>query len=153
MKKAFAICLAVTTIAVVFTLFFRRAFTPQTGAEGYVELRRIGRVHQGAWTGNATLTERFAALAHFTNASNYYAMHYEQQKRALIDSGYLVPLRLHIPNLASQGRQVRIVLTNACTQAGIYATWSFDLGGEMLELKCRKEDVAFWNDTLASYKQ
>src|SRR5438045_141176 len=101
------------------------------------------------WTGQPRLSERVAALVHFSSPSNYYRARFDTQRQALIASGYLLEVKVPLPDLRSRLTQVRISLSNAVQRTGADYEAKRDDTRNEVRLLCRKEDVSLWQRTLS----
>ena len=151
--KKLGIALAIVAGTGVSIAFYQTLARRSEDAQRYAELHRLGSSYQRAWTGQPRLSERVAALVHFSSPSNYYRARFDTQRQALIASGYLLEVKLPLPDLRSKLAQVRVSLSNAVQRTGAYYEAKLDDTRNEVRLLCRKEDVSLWQRALSSYSQ
>jgi hypothetical protein len=117
---------------------------PVTDDKRYAELQRLGSTYKMARTARPSFPDRLAAVLHFSSFTNYVASRFEGQEKALVSSGYLVEITVHVQDLQAKRAQVRTTLSNTWAQTGAYYVARLDKTRDEIRLLCRKEDIPLW---------
>jgi hypothetical protein len=153
LNKKLVIALVLTIVAAASFALYQTRTGHCEDAQRYAQLHRLGSSYRRAWTGQARLPERLAAMVHLSSPSNYFRARFDTQRQALIGSGYLVEVTVRVPDLRAKLAQVSASLSNNMQQTGAYYEAKLDHTKEEVRLVCRKEDVSLWQKALSLYSR